>query len=374
MNNSNYLNLDILRSLAVLCVVAQHLWHQCVNVHLCAYSSTLNDMLSNLSFTGVMFFFVHTCLVLMLSMGRSPDTHIAGAFLVRRAFRIYPLAWATILLALMTGLTDHPEASWHILGWRGVASNFLLVQNMTRSFPSVVGPLWSLPWEVQMYLVLPLFFVVLRKFDRLFVVFALWAGAVLVAVLATQTGAPRAFHAVVFPPMFIGGMVAYRLLARAAGKRRFSLPFWAWPPFVCGLFALQAWLMRGRSFERPAGAVINSSVCLLLALSIPAFDQMRLRWLAWPAQQIAKYSYGIYLLHVPVLIFVMFHLPRMSMAATVAVSLSLITLVSVGCFHLIEDPLIRIGKRWAASIQAPTCQQGIAAARPALLFPATRPY
>jgi peptidoglycan/LPS O-acetylase OafA/YrhL len=63
-----------------------------------------------------MFFFVHTCLVLMLSMHRTPATHRPRNFFIRRAFRIYPLCWATILLALTTGLTDQPEAAFHPIG------------------------------------------------------------------------------------------------------------------------------------------------------------------------------------------------------------------------------------------------------------------
>ena len=108
MSEEIYTNLDALRSLAVLSVVIQHLWHQCVDVHLCTYSHTVNDVLSTLSFTGVMFFFVHTCLVLMLSLQRSPEYKRGAAFLVRRAFLIYPLSCATVLVAIATGLTDHP--------------------------------------------------------------------------------------------------------------------------------------------------------------------------------------------------------------------------------------------------------------------------
>jgi peptidoglycan/LPS O-acetylase OafA/YrhL len=190
------------------------MWNLSTSFHLCAYHPVILQFLDNLSFTGVMFFFVHTCLVLMLSMNRAPAFHRGRRFLVRRAFRIYPLCWTTILLALTTGLTDHTEANFHALGWRGITANMLLVQNMLRQFPSVVGPLWSLPWEVQMYLLLPLFFVVLRRFDCLSVVFALWTVSALLAVAATQPGLPRMFHGAVFPPMFIAGMVAFKLLLR----------------------------------------------------------------------------------------------------------------------------------------------------------------
>jgi len=90
---------------------------------------------------------------------------------------------------------------------------------MLRQFHSVVGPLWSLPWEVQMYLFLPLFFVLLRRFVSLWVVFVLWTASTLLAVAATQPGLPRMYHGAVFPPMFIAGMVAFKLLLRAPPPR-----------------------------------------------------------------------------------------------------------------------------------------------------------
>ena len=342
---ANYKNLDMLRSLAVLSVVAQHLWHQSVNFGFCAYDPGINQILGNLSFTGVMFFFVHTCLVLMLSMHRAPADHLGRDFLIRRAFRIYPLCWATILLALTTGLTDHPEANFHSMGWQGVAANLALIQNMLRSYPSIVGPLWSLPWEVQMYLVLPLFFIGLRRFSGLAPVFATWLVSAVLAIAATQPSLPRMLHGAIFPPMFIGGMVAYVLLVRqSAGRDRRRFPAWTWPLFVLGLFLLKDRLAGPHNFESQIGAGVNTGICLLLAVAIPSFGELRSIWLVHPAQQIAKYSYGIYLLHEPALIFVMRYLPRMPLVWTVFTFFLVTALVSFISFHLIENPLIRTGK------------------------------
>lgn len=342
----NFTNLDLLRTLAVLSVVVQHLWHQCVNFGLCAYDPAINRFLGNLSFTGVMFFFVHTSLVLMLSMRRAPSTHRGTSFLIRRAFRIYPLCWATIFLALATGLTDKSGGNLHALGFCGVAVNLLLVQNMIRRFPSVVGPLWSLPWEVQMYLVLPVFFAVLRRFDRLFVVFLLWLVAALLAVAATQPAMPRMFHAAIFPPMFISGMVAYRLLERReVGSVRHAFPAWSWPFFILALFAAQSLLKGDPPFETPIGSLVNACICLTLGMAIPAFGELKAKWIVITTHQIAKYSYGIYLLHVPALIFVMRYLHGLSLGAKIFTFLFLTLLLSFVSFHFIEDPLIALGKR-----------------------------
>lgn len=353
---SNFTNLDILRSMAVLSVVAAHLYGQGVAFHLWAYSTTVNELLHNLSFTGVMFFFVHTCLVLMLSMERSLGPRFARRFYIRRFFRLYPLCWVAIILVLATGLTDHPYANLQALGWKGVAVNFALAQNMMRQFPSVVGPLWSLPWEVQMYIILPLFFVVLRRFSHIFAVLALWLFSVCLAVLATQPGLPRAYHAAVFPPMFISGMVAYRLFARCSSKPLLALrkiPAIAWPFFIVSVFGLQGWLAFRHSFESPYGAAVNACICLTVAIAIPMFSEVRVRWVARPAQGIAKYSYSVYLLHVVAIVFVFRYMSELPLALKIVVCLLVVALMSFISFHTIEDPFIRIGKRLARAELVP---------------------
>jgi hypothetical protein len=99
---------------------------------------------------------------------------------------------------------------------------------------------------------------------------------------------------------------------------------------------------------------------------------------AHPAQLIAKYSYGIYLLHVPALIFVMRFLPALPLTLKIAAFLALTALLSVACFHAIEHPLIQLGKHLTqpprrslapsnAALPSPVALPGsIAARRPGL--------
>ena len=350
----NYSNLDILRAMAVMSVVTYHLWRACVEFHLCRENLTITHTLHNVSYTGVMFFFVHTSLVLMLSLHRSQASHRGAKFLIRRAFRIYPLCWATIFLALATGLTDHPENNLRSLGVGGVAANLLLVQNIFHTDRSAIGPLWSLPWEVQMYLLLPVIFALLLRFKRNSAALSLWLGATALAVAATQPGIPSELHlhAAVFPPMFIAGIVAYRLLDNQKNPFRHAPPAWAWPFFVFLLFALQSWSIGYRRLESPFAAGVDASVCLLLALAIPLFPEMTSRSIVRPAHYVAKYSYGIYLLHVPALMFVMHYMHSLPLALKMSVFLLLTAFLSVLSFHAIEDPLVRMGKRITQQTQS----------------------
>src|SRR5687767_9569805 len=98
-------NLDVLRAFAVSYVVISHTfavsdYHQVGVIHL--------PWLGRL---GVLFFFVHTCLVLMRSLERSSST-ISGwqlwtHFYVRRVFRIYPLSILFVIGVVFFGLTHY---------------------------------------------------------------------------------------------------------------------------------------------------------------------------------------------------------------------------------------------------------------------------
>ena len=98
-------NLDILRAIAVLTVVVDHLiptfgFRGYVIPH------TVSELTLHIGQSGVLAFFVHTSLVLMYSLERIPaPSHWAQAwrFYVRHAFRIYPLAIVCVIIV------DHPE-------------------------------------------------------------------------------------------------------------------------------------------------------------------------------------------------------------------------------------------------------------------------
>jgi peptidoglycan/LPS O-acetylase OafA/YrhL len=151
-------NLDLLRAIAVMLVFAQHLAKR-LYVDQFVWMPT-----SSWGLFGVLLFFVHTCLVLMYSMERSSLTGwpLPTNFAIRRVFRIYPLSILAVVTALALHLDSdingiHGLARGHFPGVVSAASNLLLVQNLTYT-KSLVNVLWSLPFELQMYALLPFLF------------------------------------------------------------------------------------------------------------------------------------------------------------------------------------------------------------------------
>ena len=334
-------NLDILRASAVLVVAGSHLYRYCGD------APRFSVFVVNLGVGGVLLFFVHTSLVLLLSMQRMKTKNLTASFYVRRAFRIYPLCWVCIGLVITTRLTDVDWQQIAQMGWQGILANGLLLQNVFR-YPKIEMPLWSLPWEVQMYLFLPALYLLLARYNRKSVPLAMWVGATGLAIACTALHVPRAFHAAIFPPMFIGGMVAFRFLSVA----RVKLPSCFWPLSVITLMVTRCLVLNGTLIDTARNATVNATTCLVLGLAIPLFEEVRSRPLIYIAHQVAKYSYGIYLLHIPCLALVFGHLPTLPLALKISTFLVITGVASAITYHLVEHPLIQIGRSVAKRIES----------------------
>jgi peptidoglycan/LPS O-acetylase OafA/YrhL len=331
-------NLDCLRSLAVLSVFFAHL----------SFTFGTKDIgpfrLGELGRLGVMMFFVHTSLVLMLSMERLKLEGMAlfRSFLIRRAFRIYPLS----MLFVVVTLTFHiPSTLWSTHdyawpGWGNVISNLLLTQNLTYS-DSVLGPMWSLPYEVQMYCLLPPIFLLLKRWPRVTTAAVLWVGAVLVALV--QPKLAGRLDVAQFAPCFLSGVLAYALAPRS--RRVFPASLW-----LVSILALTVGLSIAVDTRsgRPTGDWLY---CLLVGLAVPFFKEIRNPVIKRISALIARYSYGIYLTHL-VVFFIAFraHGDRDPVYQWILM-LVLIVAMPVACYHMIETPFIDSGKLIASEVR-----------------------
>lgn len=158
-------NLDILRSIAVLAVFLSHALQVMAGCRLGESFAYGVDTFS-LGRIGVLLFFVHTSLVLMQSLERTATTlagwPLARYFYIRRAFRIYPLSVCLILLCIAFSVPAFAlGVPYRWDGWKWLVANLLLIQNIVR-VDAVSSPLWSLPFEMQIYLILPLLFLLVR--------------------------------------------------------------------------------------------------------------------------------------------------------------------------------------------------------------------
>ena len=335
-------NLDILRAVAVLTVVVDHL------IPTFRFRGhTIPHMVSELTLhigqAGVLAFFVHTSLVLMYSLERTEGARRAGMFMrfyLRRAFRIYPLA---IVCVVAVVLLEWPEASWkpyHSPSHQEIVANLLLVQNLWTGH-SVLTPLWSLPYEIEMYLVLPVAYLIARRPDGM-----RWMLGLLVASTLVGYAFGKLKHGhmnlAAYVPCFLAGVACYvardRVRPRIAGR-------W-WPVFV--VLAVAAYCVVHTVSDRLIYWV-GWLYCIGIAAAIPLFLDCELAWLNRAAERVATYSYGIYLLHVPALHIVFSIWQPGPLAVELSLFLALTAVLAVAAYHLIEAPMVRLGRRLSAA-------------------------
>jgi peptidoglycan/LPS O-acetylase OafA/YrhL len=280
-------NLDFLRSVAVLSVLGFHVLLLFEQRH-SPYTAKLK-IFHSLGHWGVLMFFVHTFLVLMFSLERQrlrfPGVPMYIPFLIRRVFRIFPLSVFVVLLVTMlrlpVGYLVGGQFEAAHLHWTGIVSNLLLVQNLSHT-DSVIVPLWSLPYEMQMYFFLPALFLLAYYTRRPWPILVLWAISVFVGRhhgAFEKRGIP---DFIVYVPCFLAGVLAYKLTK----MRKLRLPVWLWPVALAGLTALY---LRSPDYQNAWYC------CLLLGVAIPQFQEMKSVAARRVFHNIAKYSYGIYL-------------------------------------------------------------------------------
>ncbi len=333
-------NLDTVRAVAVLSVFFAHLYD----------IVTGRPALLGWHFAqmGVLMFFVHTSMVLMLSLERTKleGKALFGAFYLRRFFRIYPLAMFCVTGAML--LSRSPDVTNPVRHWRWpeYLSNLSLTTNLTYT-DDMVGGLWTLPLEVQMYLTLPFLFVLGRSRSRT-VLFLVWIAFIPVAILQLHT--TGRLSVLGFAPCFISGVIAWKLSLSVPRR----LAGWLWP---VGFVATWPFFFLA---THQNNMYYRWAFCLMLGLTIPWFQEICFRPVQVVAHVVAKYSYGIYLSHIAVIAW-SFALP-VSTAVKWAIFVLLAAISPVAMYHLIEHPLIVVGQRVSKrmfSAQAEARQAGV---------------
>ena len=330
-------NLDVLRSLAVLFVLVDH----------------TAGLFGSFVFTqwmghaGVQAFFVHTALVLMASMERddAPSRrHWVTRFYIRRAWRIYPLAWAVILVVYALRIPPASVAShYRTISLPTLAANLALVQNLLGK-SNVLAPLWTLPLELQMYIALPICYLVARNRPS-------WPMAVLLALGITGAAVWTPFQTarllwrlrvLEFVPCFLMGVLAYWMLRRSRNPAR-TLPSWIWLPiiFVDLAFMGAVYIM----FKRQEW-MVRIAFCGVLGVSIPVVRDAARSAYTRVAHTIATYSYGIYLIHLLALRLGFMVLKDQPLVIQAIISIVVLVAACYAGYHLIEKPGIALGQRF----------------------------
>jgi len=331
-------NLDLLRSIAVLLVLGEHLFRR-------NHIETIGWVhVTSLGMFGVLLFFVHTSLVLMQSMERSrlEGGPLLKNFFTRRAFRIYPLSIIAVLAAVALHLDSNVNGGHGLSfaprpGIGRIAANLLLVQNFTHSKP-IVNVLWSLPYELQMYLLLPFLYLWSRKRKIFWPLIIFWVICIYPFSIQPNIHGLSRFGLINFIPNFLGGVIAFTLPRVPRIKS-----YW-WPLFILFLVLL---------FTISSATITGYALCLALGMLIPSFAEISTSWLRVLSHNIATYSYGVYLSHQFCIWFALGFLGSHSPWLKIPLLVALLAGIPVLFYHAVEKPMIQVGSTLAKAYASP---------------------
>jgi len=329
--------LDAARGIAALLVVLHHL-----NV-----PGTVHA-LGDFGRAGVLLFFVISGYCIFLALERYREQKLK-TFLMRRAFRLYPAYWASIVAAYFLTETGEPNSVFLI--------NITMVQ-VVFGVPNVIGVYWTLFVEILFYGIVCVLIVLGLSAERRVVLGAFYSflGLALTAALIRQfAGWALPFAHFLFMATFLlGGL--FHLNRRRGGLALSNAALHSGVFLVC-VFAIST-LVYMDPMVRPAEGTGPDRVLYhfgnyLVALTVFAIAYFLLNTPNRLGTFLGAISYSLYLLHTVVATLAAPHFPYFGAAATLTAKIIIIglaILAAAGVYFGVEKPLIRIGRRLENSL------------------------
>jgi peptidoglycan/LPS O-acetylase OafA/YrhL len=347
--------LDVLRGIAAMVVLIGH----CTLVYgLPLEVRRVADIVLNQR-AAVLIFFVLSGYVLTYAWLRLRDEPRAYfRFYLRRFFRLMPALWAATALALILLLafpldpaagrySEWMHHSYQQVGAGRAMRSFMGIDN------AVVPPTWTITVEILGSIMMPLLVGILSR--RAAIVWVFIAVLVLVSLTVAEWYSRASFLAFVL--QFACGVALALSLETRVVRRRKALA-------AAGLVLLFAsrpllWVLITGDLQ-PIEYRVNAALpalfetvgAVLLIAALASGEADRTLLASRPMRALGHWSYGIYLIHFPVLRMVAYALPPMApLAATLILALVTITVTCVLAmllFKYVEAPGIALGKRLSA--------------------------
>ncbi len=294
---------------------------------------------------GIAAFIVHTTVVLMGSLerdGAATRPGWVGRFYLRRVWRIYPLAWLVIAIVVIAHVPSTLHGTWSIVSPVQLAANLLLVQDLSLKEP-VLPALGTLPFALQISLLVPLFFVLARRrsWTPMIVslaiccaISALWTyGVQPMHVIAGMKRLPL-FQLLAGVPM---GVMAYHFLY---SRERVAIRAGLAPTLSLVLLAA-----AGTFLYYDNGWLARAVFCASLAAPFVMFDDAPASALTTFANGVAKLAYAAYALHQLAIHFAFEIFADQDATVKLLIAIVSLVIASVLAHRYIEKPGIALGRK-----------------------------
>jgi peptidoglycan/LPS O-acetylase OafA/YrhL len=222
----------------------------------------------------------------------------------RRARRILPAYWAALVFSLAVAWLIVPQPGRGVPDLTSVLVNGLLVQNIVGA-PSPNMAFWSMAVEVQLYILLPLLLVLVRRRGAVAMVAAVTLVVAVVGIVGPHV-APLDTFVIQSPPdlaaLFALGIVSAGIVSAGAARRS-----WPWPWLALAaaapVLAVIAWRGSVWTLDRLYWvdlALAPAIACLLVSLATGRPASLLRLLDTRPIRSLGSSSYSLYLTHAPI--------------------------------------------------------------------------
>jgi peptidoglycan/LPS O-acetylase OafA/YrhL len=307
---------------------------------------------------------------LLVREWRKIDVIDLGRFYVRRALRLLPALLVGLAFTVLVALLFFPELRGNVV--RSAASALFYFANFRATSDPTSMPmtlhLWSLSVEEQFYLVWPISFVLLlrvpalRQASRLIAItFGVWVALVAWRWLAWELWSDT--NALAYRPDLRGvGLPLGCVLGLALGfdllptsdrfRRAVRVAAVLGAAFLAVYIAKRDWWPESLyPFAIPvaglaAGAVILAEVTFPTPVLTTLLGLRPLRW-------VGRVSYGIYIIHVPIIVLVADKMQEYERSTRIAVA-AVLTVIGAALLRVVfERPFLAMKTRFSA-VKEPT--------------------
>jgi peptidoglycan/LPS O-acetylase OafA/YrhL len=297
--------LDGIRGLAALYVVADHVFLRTFHGYPAPRAPFWAAWLSYGRFAVVVFIVLSG-----FSLALSPARHgwrldAVSTFAARRARRILPAYWAALAFSLAVAWLIIPQPGHGIPDAKSVFVNGLLVQNLVAAH-SPNAAFWSMAVEAQLYVLLPLLIVMVRRRGAVVMV-----ATVLVVVAAVGIAGPHIPRLDSFviqsapdlAALFALGVLAAGIIGAPEARRS-----WPWPWLALGAVAPVLVVVGWQGSVWTHGhlywvdlALGPAIACLLAGLATGRPARLLQLLDSRPIHSLGSSSYSLYLTHAPII-------------------------------------------------------------------------